>query len=127
MPLGPWPPQSAVGIYADGANPSTKTASYINVVVNTVLISILIFFDIDKFDPRTDETPFIRNIVSIEEVPYKFLRHCYRLSGYACLGRACVIAMSYVYSVISLVYFYSNDGVHDRADEHVIALAPLSS
>ena len=122
--IGSLAAQSAIGIYADGVNSSTRVASYANLATNVSLIVILIFLDIDRFDRRAD-TPFIRKIVSIEEIPYKYLKYCYCLTGGAWWGRIIVIAISSSYSVMSLILFYCNRGGRERADEHVIALAPL--
>jgi len=122
--IGSLAAQSAIGLYAEGVNWATRTASYVNLGTNVLLILILTFLDIDKFVRRA-ETPFIHRIVSIEEIPYKYLRYCYELSTCACLGRVSVLLISFLYSVMSLVLFYCNRGKYERADEHAIALAPL--
>ena len=123
--IGSLAAQSAIGLYAEGVNWATRTASYVNLGTNVLLILILTFLDIDKFVRRA-ETPFIHRIVSIEEIPYKYLRYCYQLSTCACLGRVSVLLISFLYSVMSLVLFYCNRGKYERADEHAIALAPLA-
>ena len=122
--IGSLAAQSAIGLYAEGVNWATRTASYANLGSNVLLIAVLTFLDIDKFVRRA-ETPFIHRIVSIEEIPYKYLRYCYQLSTHACLGRVSVLLISFLYSVMSLVLFYCNRGKYERADEHAIALAPL--
>ena len=84
--------------------------------------------DIDTFvpDTRLGNPGFMRKMVSIEELPYKYLVVCYRLSEPARAGRDIATILSCVYSVLSLVFFYADHGRYTRVDEHIVAALPLA-
>ena len=127
--IGSLTAQSAIGLYAEHHDRWTLGLSVVNIVINSLLVLILSIIDIDNFVPdiRMGNLGFMRKMVSIEELPYKYLVVCYRLSEPARAGRDIATILSCIYSVLSLVFFYVDHGRYTRADEHIVAIMPLAT